>query len=132
LSLKFGGALAQVRAGQTVLQLGEWLNRMPAPCDDLLISIVEITQRARPGTRSPSGFLGRGVGGKPQPPLRIQGENLRFGVLLFYVELDVLGDVMAIGELADDAKGPPVQEPLAAHTESNGSHEMTPFGKSTV
>ena len=131
MSLKFLGALAQVLAGRIVSLLRERLNRLPASLYDLLISIVEITQRARPGTRSPSGFLGRSVGGKPQPPLRIQGENLRFGVLLFYVELDVLGDVAAIGKLTDDAKGPSVQEPLAAHTESNGSHEMAPFGKST-
>jgi len=132
LSLKFLGALAQVIASRIVLLLRERFNCMPAPLDDLLISIVEITQRAGPGTRRTSGFLGRSVGGKPQPPLRIQGENLRFGVLLFYVELDVLGDETAIGELADDAEGPPVQEPLAAHTESNGSHVMAPFGKSTV
>ncbi len=104
---------------------------MPAPLNDLLISIVEVTQRARLRPRGTFGFLQRCVGGKPQPPLRIQRENLRFAVLLFYVELDVLGDITAIGELADDAKGPPVQEPLAAHTESNGSHRVIPFGKST-
>jgi hypothetical protein len=58
--------------------------------------------------------------------------NLFLGELLLYVELDVLGDEAVWSELADHPPDPPVEEPLGAHTESNGSHEITPPGKRMV
>jgi hypothetical protein len=41
--------------------------------------------------------------------------------LLFYEELDVLGDIPFGRQLADHAPGPPVEQPLGAHTDANGS-----------
>ena len=82
---------------------------------------------------------GTGFGGrskrfplKLEPGRSIVSVDLLLGKFLLYVELNVLGNEAVGGELADDPPDPPVEEPLGAHTESNGSHRIAPPGKRKV
>ena len=78
------------------------------------------------------GRLRQQFGLKLQPPTHVMSVNLFLGKLLLYVELGVLGDETVGSELADDPPDSSVEQPLGAHTESNGSHEVIPPGKMRV
>jgi len=58
--------------------------------------------------------------------------DVLLGELPLYVELDVWGDEAGGSELADDPPDSSVEQPLGAHTESNGSHDRIPPGKIRV
>src|SRR3569623_1887540 len=50
----------------------------------------------------------------------------------FEAKLQIIRDELGCTELPNDAKGPFVEQPLGAHAESNGSHEICPPGYKRV
>jgi len=111
----------------SAVQLRQRLQGLPALFQDAFLTGLKILNRAAGASRLPglrSAFRYR----KPQSACGIVGEDFFLRDFLLYEEFDVLGNEPIGGELADHTEGPPVHEPLGAHTESNGSHEITPWG----
>ena len=61
-------------------------------------------------------------------PRAIEGQYFLFRQRLVEVELEVMDEELAGLKAAEDTEGPPVEEPLGPHAESNGSHAKVPPG----
>jgi hypothetical protein len=109
-------------------QFCQWFDRPPAALKLLALFRRKMAQSAVFSGGARIRTLVNRLGLKQEPPRRVMGEDLFLSKLLFYMKLDVLGDEPVGGELADDPPCPPVEQPLRAHNESNGSHRMTPPG----
>jgi len=113
-------------------QLCQRFQGLPASLQGTFLPCVEILHGPSGAFGGLSRIEGRVWQCKPQSACRVMSKYFILADLLLYEKLHVLGDEPIGCELADHTEGPPVQEPLGAHTESNGSHEIAPWGRIRV